>query len=94
VQVAASANSPRFAPAHLTAAFKPKADFERTLPGAALLTDAVEKRFEGSERATSIQKMRRARNIDSNNHLPGFDSCALCVCRRVFQQHRPKAVMR
>src|SRR6185503_14380576 len=53
--------------------------------------DAVEKRFEGSVRATSIQKMSGKRNIDSNNHLPGFDCCALGVRRRLFQQHRPIA---
>src|SRR6185295_3847617 len=52
------------------------------------LTDAVEKRFEGSVRATSIQKMSGKRNIDSNNHLPGFDCCARGVRRRLFQQHR------
>jgi hypothetical protein len=78
----------------VTAALKPKADLERTSRGLRLLTDAVEKRFERSERATLIQKKSRMRNVDSNNHLPGFDCCALCVRRRVFQQHRPKAASR
>src|SRR5258707_498225 len=48
----------------------------------------------GSERATLIQKISRTRNIDSNNHLPGFDCCVLSVRRRVFQQHRPNIDIR
>jgi hypothetical protein len=39
---------------------------------------AVEKRFAGSERVTSIKKMSRTCNIDSNNNLLAF------VRRRVF----------
>jgi hypothetical protein len=53
-----------------------------------LRVDAVEKRSEWFLRATSIPKMSRIRNFDSNDQLSGFDCCALRVRRRLFQQHR------
>ena len=53
------------------------------------MTDAVEKRFSGVDRAILIQEGGRTRNIDSKNYPFGFNSCAFIAGRRLFQQHRP-----
>ena len=37
-----------------------------------ILTDAVEKDYEGGLLATLIQDQEQMRNHDSRNHLPGF----------------------
>jgi hypothetical protein len=54
-----------------------------------LLTDAVEKGFCGSFRATLIQARSHARNIDSRRCSVRFYYCVLAWPRGLFRQHRP-----
>jgi hypothetical protein len=54
------------------------------------MTDAVEKRFLGVERATLIQKTDWKCNIDSKLFPPGFENCVCDAIGRFFRLHRPK----
>jgi hypothetical protein len=62
--------------------------FPATCP---LMTDCLDKRFGGRERAILIHNEGQARNIDSKNATPGFDSCSCAACCRLYQQNRPIA---
>jgi hypothetical protein len=53
-----------------------------------LLADFVAKRFWVRREATSIQRIKRWRMIDSSAALLGVDCCAPSACRRLLQQYR------